>query len=77
MDTKKYIPMTSKGKKVVSVRRWTQLAIECYKRKDCVGCFYKEFFEERNIKCQMKFAVIESFRLFGKPPELYSSKTEE
>lgn len=65
----KYIPRTLKGKPVISVQRWTSLAIECYKRKNCIGCFYKDFFEKRNLQCQMKYAVIESFRMFGKPPE--------
>ena len=54
--------------KAVSVRRWTQTAIDCYKRGCvCQGCFYKDFFKDSVQRCQMKSSVIELVRVLGKP----------
>lgn len=54
--------------KTVSVRRWTQTAIDCYKRGCmCEGCFYKSFFKDSSQNCQMKSSVIELVRVLGKP----------
>lgn len=47
---------------------WTDLAKECYQRKDCIGCFYKEFLG--NKKCKMKLAVRELVRTLGKPEDV-------
>lgn len=52
----------------VSVRRWTNTAIECYKRGCvCSGCFYADFFNKTSQKCQMKASVLELVRVLGKP----------
>jgi len=66
----------------VSVRRWTDTAIECYLRGcNCAGCYYKAFFDtvkysfedskkDRDLakpKCQMKASVLELVRVLGKP----------
>jgi len=52
----------------VSVRRWTNTAIECYKRGCvCNGCFYNDFFNQPSQKCQMKASVLELVRVLGKP----------
>lgn len=48
--------------------RWTELAKECYQRKDCVGCFYQEYLGK--IKCKMKLAVRELVRTLGKPEDV-------
>ena len=54
-----------------SSRRWTPTAIECYKRGcRCKGCFYKEFFTNKDQKCQMKATVLELVRVFGKPENI-------
>ena len=52
----------------ISVRRWTNTAIECYKRGCvCSGCFYADFFNQTSQKCQMKASVLELVRVLGKP----------
>ena len=54
--------------KNTTVRRWTQTAIECYKRGcRCSGCFYNDFFAGSPQKCQMKYTVLELVRVIGKP----------
>jgi hypothetical protein len=54
--------------KATSVRRWTQTAIDCYKRGCvCSGCFYYDFFKESPQKCQMKATVLELVRVLGRP----------
>ncbi|MBE7709673.1 MAG: hypothetical protein E7Z93_04405 [Cyanobacteria bacterium SIG32] len=54
--------------RAVAVRRWTQTALECYKRGcNCEGCFYKTFFSGSSQKCQMKASVLELVRTIGKP----------
>ena len=60
-----------------SVRRWTQTAMECYKRGCvCSGCsIYEQIFGPEGRKCQMKGAVLESVRKLGIPEELI--KTQE
>lgn len=53
-----------------TVRRWTNAAIECFSRGCvCEDCFYNEFFKtaESKKQCQMKFIVLESVRVLGKP----------
>lgn len=51
-----------------SVRRWTVSSIECFKRGCiCEGCYYQTFFTDKNQKCHMKAAVLESVRVLGKP----------
>lgn len=54
----------------IAVRRWTNTALECYKRGCvCEGCFYADFFNSSNSsqKCQMKASVLELVRVLGKP----------
>ena len=54
--------------RAVAVRRWTQTALECYKRGcNCEGCFYKDFFSSSSQKCQMKASVLELVRVIGTP----------
>ena len=54
--------------RATAVRRWTQTAIECYKRGcNCEGCFYTDFFNNSSQKCQMKASVLELVRVLGKP----------
>ena len=54
--------------RAVAVRRWTNTALECYKRGCvCDGCFYKDFFNGSAQKCQMKASVVELVRVLGKP----------
>ena len=51
-----------------SVRRWTDIAIDCYSRGCvCQGCFYKNFFKDSPQKCQMKSTVLELVRIIGVP----------
>lgn len=46
---------------------WTEGAVFCYKRGcNCNGCYVKDMLETR---CEMKRAVFELVRKFGKPPE--------
>ena len=46
--------------------KWTQAAKECYERGcNCRGCLMKNL----ESHCQMKKAVFELVRKFGKPPE--------
>ena len=43
-----------------SVRRWTNIAIDCYSRGCvCNGCFYHTFFKDSPQRCQMKSTVLE------------------
>ncbi len=52
----------------IAVRRWTNTALECYKRGCvCEGCFYTDFFNGTSQKCQMKASVLELVRVLGKP----------
>lgn len=52
----------------IAVRRWTNTALECYKRGCvCEGCFYTDFFNGTAQKCQMKASVLELVRVLGKP----------
>lgn len=52
-------------------RRWTVSAVECFKRGCvCSGCFYENFFTNNSQKCQMKGAVMELVRVFGKPEQV-------
>ena len=54
--------------RATAVRRWTQTAIEGYKRGcNCEGCFYTDFFNNSSQKCQMKASVLELVRVLGKP----------
>ena len=54
--------------RATAVRRWTQTAIECYKRGcNCEGCFYTDFFNNSSQKCQMTASVLELVRVLGKP----------
>ena len=54
--------------RATSVRRWTQTAIDCYKRGCvCSGCFYSDFFKASPHKCQMKATVLELVRVLGRP----------
>ena len=60
--------MTGKNK----VYRWTQDAVECYKRGcNCNGCFFENFFSgyvnHPRPKCKMKKSVLELVRILGKP----------
>lgn len=50
-------------------KKWNQTAIDCFNKKcNCSICHLnKIYFEVRNIKCQMKYYVIEMLKLFGKP----------
>ena len=51
-----------------SVRRWTNIAIDCYSRGCvCNGCFYNAFFKDSPHKCQMKSTVLELVRVLGTP----------
>lgn len=59
--------MKYKGK-TGPVRRWTRLAIDCYKRGcKCKDCYYKEFFKGSSQKCQMKASVLELVRVLEAP----------
>ena len=52
-----------------SVRRWTNIAIDCYSRGCvCNGCFYHTFFKDSPQRCQMKSTVLELVRVLGTPP---------
>ena len=52
----------------IAVRRWTNTALECYKRGCvCEGCFYTDFFNGTSQRCQMKASVLELVRVLGKP----------
>ncbi|MDD3149290.1 MAG: hypothetical protein PHV68_00500 [Candidatus Gastranaerophilales bacterium] len=54
--------------RAASVRRWTQTALECYKRGCvCSGCFYREFFAASRQRCHMKATVLELVRTIGTP----------
>ena len=54
--------------RAVTVRRWNNAALECYKRGCvCDGCFYSDFFSATAQKCQMKAAVLELVRTIGAP----------
>lgn len=71
------IKNTDLGSVAVSAcRRWSQLAIYCFKRGcNCQGCYYNEFFEnasgyKREPKCQMKAAVLETVRQLGIPKRI-------
>lgn len=72
MDTKRVINRSGIPKPTY----WTNLAKECYKRKNCNGCYYKEFFEARGLKCQMKLVVIESVKILGLPEETDENESE-
>lgn len=51
----------------VYAAKWTEGSIFCYKRGcNCQGCYVKDILETR---CDMKRAVFELVRKFGKPPE--------
>ena len=54
---------------------WTPSSIMCYERKMiCKGCFYENYFESGKCKC--KYAAIELYKLFGKPPKEEEEKKE-
>ena len=54
--------------RATAVRRWTQTAIDCYKRGcNCEGCFYTDFFNKSSQKCHMQASVLELVRVLGKP----------
>jgi hypothetical protein len=54
--------------RAVAVRRWTETAVECYKRGcNCECCFYQKFFSGSPQKCQMKASVLELVRTIGTP----------
>ena len=54
--------------RAIAVRRWTNTALECYKRGCvCEGCWYTDFFNSSSQKCQMKASVLELVRVLGKP----------
>lgn len=54
--------------RAINARRWTNTALECYKRGCvCDGCFYSDFFNDTAQKCQMKASVLELVRVLGKP----------
>ena len=47
-------------------RRWTGVAIMCYRRGcNCKGCMYENFLSVG--KCQVKASVLESVRIWGSP----------
>ena len=47
---------------------WTTSAIQCYMRGCvCDGCFYQNFFSDKNHKCQMKIAIMSLIRNNGLP----------
>lgn len=57
----------------IKQRRWTKSAIDCYYIGcNCSKCF---IFEIIGARCQMKSAVLQLVRKFGKP-EKYSVYTE-
>lgn len=70
--------MTGKNK----VYRWTQDAVECYKRGcNCNGCFFENYFTNSDYrypkykqKCRMKYSVLELVRIIGIPEDI-SGKT--
>ena len=48
------------------IRYWTKEAVECYQNKfDCLHC--PTYYLIKSQPCQMKAAVLELYRLFGKP----------
>ena len=50
----------------MEMRRWTDSAIECYKRGcRCSGCTIKQIYPQ----CRMKNSVIQLVAKFGKPIE--------
>lgn len=54
-------------KKLPELRRWTVLAVYCYKRHCvCKDCLYKGILE---TECYMKETVLALYRKFGKPIE--------
>lgn len=56
--------------KTTAQRRWTKLSVECLKRGcNCEDCYYRDFFSDKNQKCQMKSAVLELVRTLGMPEE--------
>ena len=68
--------------RAVAVRRWTQTAMECYKRGcNCDGCYYKDFFNGTSQRCQMKASVLELVRQYGAPnvelPQILPEELEE
>lgn len=51
-------------------RRWTEAAVECWKRGCiCKGCIYENFFKSIK-KCRMKSSVITLVKKLGPPPNL-------
>ena len=52
-----------------NLRRWTKLAIECYKLGcRCSCCSVPQLFEQ-NVKCTMKAYVLELVKRYGVPEE--------
>ena len=50
---------------------WTLSAIQCYLRGCvCDGCFYQDFFTDKNQRCQMKNAILNLIRNKGLPTYL-------
>lgn len=57
------------------ITKWSESAVECYKRGcNCKGCFYEDFFSkpkysenEQKQKCQMKATVLELVKVLGVP----------
>ncbi|MBQ6515752.1 hypothetical protein IJI31_01075 [bacterium] len=51
--------------------------MECYKRGCvCAGCFYKDFFTDKNQKCRMKNAVLTLVEKTGIPESLIKTNSE-
>lgn len=50
---------------------WTRAAIDCFKRGCiCSGCFYDTFFTDKKQICQMKKAVLQLVKRYGKPKDV-------
>lgn len=49
---------------------WTEIAIDCYKRTSCKGCFFDTFFSPDGTGCQMKKSVKKLVLEFGSPDEI-------
>ena len=53
----------------MEVRRWTESAINCWKRGAvCEGCIYNNFFASQKT-CKMKSTIILLVKKFGPPPD--------
>lgn len=65
MSPQPFTPQNDLGNYTVT-RRWTGLAVMCYRRGcKCEGCIYENFLISG--KCQVKASVLESVRIWGSP----------